>query len=225
MVEAEEAREMKSNQAGRNATDRFSAAMGEAESVLDEAHMKGTAGRLPKFLLFLLWDAYRTAVSAQVLVQQALTDWRIPADCIELLTRQILERAILSSYARKHASAAVVDRFIKTSAREWERWWQPRLTANEEKELSAVKELPNYRQMAEDVGGDLYEIYGKLSYLIHPRAAQPYTLVEHESGLSPEEFFRRRIENILPVTASLLTILTSNFSESQEESTSTSSSP
>jgi len=212
---------MQSNEAWRNATGRFSAAMEEAKSVLNEA-FKGTRGRLQKFLLFLLWDGYRTAVSAQILVQHGLTDRRIPADSVEVLTRQILERAILSSYCRKHASAEVVDRFLKTSAGQWERSWQP-LTTDEDKDLP-VKELPDYKQMAEDVGGNLYEIYRKLSYLVHPRAAQPYSLVEEESGLSPETLFRKRSQGILPVAASLLIILTRNFSDSQSKRSSSSNS-
>jgi len=212
---------MELKEAWRNAADRFSAAMEGAKSVLNEA-FKGTRGRLQKFLLFLLWDGYRTAVSAQTLVQQGLTDPRIPADSVELLTPQILERAILSSYCRKYASAEVVDRFLKTSARQWERSWQPLITT-EDRDLP-VKQLPDYKQMAEDIGGNLYEIYGKLSYLIHPRAAQPYSLVEEESGLSPEIFSRRRIQKILPVAASLLIILTQNFSDSQSEGSSSSNS-
>ena len=72
--------------------------------------------------------------------------------------------------------------------------------------------------MANDVGGELYEIYSKLSYISHPRATQPYSMVEYESKLDPSEFFRRRIKNVIPLVINLLNILKHNFLTNVNES-------
>lgn len=195
--------------------DEFARALEEAGATVQEG-LELAEERLPKFLLFLLYDSYRTAVGAQVLIERGLEDPRIAADSVEVLARKILEAAILCRYARKHASDAVVDRFLKTYATEWEKSWQVPPTSRDVSALPA-KNLPSYRQMAEDVRGDIYDAYRKLSYLSHPRGALPYSLVEHESGLGPKRFFRRRVDAILPCLAQWLIILTSNFRESQDQ--------
>lgn len=209
---------MKSQQAWRNATDRLyrlSAAMEEVRSVIDQALSGVVEGELQKLLLYLLCDAYRTAASIQVLALQGLIDQRIPADSVELLARQILERTIFSSYARKQDPAEIVDRWRKTRALEWKQKWGQ--SVDPEAEKLPVKLLPNYRQMAEKVGSEkLYEAYRLLSVPIHPRLVSSYTEVEWMSGLNPGQFFCERVQEALRVTTPMLTILASNFSESQE---------
>lgn len=208
---------MESDEVWQSITDEFSAAIEKAESVVVQASER-KRGYLQQLLMALLLDSYRTAVSMQTLAQQGLTDRRIPADSLGLLSRQILERAIFSSYIRKHASAEMVDRFRKTSALEWKRsWGRSAKKEVREAERLPVKQLPTYRQMAEDVGGELYDRYRQLSIICHPRGVHPYSVVEHASGLSPQQFFRRLVPDILGVTTDLLTILTRNFSESQSK--------
>lgn len=204
---------MRSNEAWRNATDRFSTVIEEARSVIDQASGL-MEGKLQKYLYSLLCDAYRTGVSIQVLVQQGLTDQRIPADSVEVLARQILERAIVSGYVRKQDPDEMVDRWRKTRALEWkERWGE---SVDPEAENLPVKRLPDYRQMAEKVGsGKLWEAYRQYSYLSHPRGVCSYTEVEWMSGLGSQEFFRGRVQEALRGTSAMLTMLTGNFCESQ----------
>lgn len=212
---------MDTNDSWQNATGGFSAAMERAKSVIDQALLEGVEGEVQTLLFYLLYDAYRTGVSMQILVQQGLTDERIPADSLEVLSRQILERVIFSSYARKQNPAEIVDRWSKTRALEWkEKWGQ---SVDPEAETLPVKRLPPYRQMAEQADSKLlYDAYGRLSCLSHPRLVSSCTEVELASGLSPRQFFRERAQEALRVTSAMLTLLTSNFSESQEESPSTS---
>jgi len=207
---------MKSNENWRRIRDRFSGAMEKAKSVIDQALSEVVEGELQQLLFYLLCDAYRTAVSMQVLAQQGLTDPRIPADSVELLARQVLERTIFSSYARKRDPAEIADRWSKTRALQWkEKWGQ---SVDPEAENLSVRRLPSYKQMAENAGSPLlYEAYGQLSYLGHPRLGCSYTEVESMSGLSSQDFFRNRVEEALRVTTPMLTILSSNFSESQED--------
>jgi len=193
----------------------LSSILSEIETVLQNA-LRGTSGRIRKFLLFQLWDAWRTCVAISYVVKDAQSDKKIPADAVEVLARKVLEHAIVSSYVKKHSSSAVVDRFLKTSAKAFEKSWK--IEHHTEDKNLIVKELPDYRGMANDVGGELYEIYSKLSYISHPRAAQPYSMVEYESKLDPSEFFRRRIDNVIPLVINLLNILKRNFLTNVNES-------
>lgn len=215
---------MGSNEAWRNATSTFSAAMEKAKSVIDQALLVGVEGELQELLFYLLCDAYRTGVSMEALVRQGLTDERIAADSVEVLARQILERVIFSSYARTQDPAEIVDRWSKTRALEWKEKWGE--SVDREAEKLPVKRLPTYRQMAEHVGSDnLWDAYRRLSYVSHPRLVSSYTEVELATDLSRKQFFRERVQEALRVTSPMLTILTMNFSESQQESVDTSSSP
>lgn len=216
--------EMGSNEAWRKTTSTFDAVMEKAKSVIDQALLVGVEGELQALLFYLLYDAYRTGVSMEVLVRQGLIDERIPADSVEVLARQILERVIFSSYARKQDPAEIVDRWSKTRALEWkEKWGQ---SVDLEAEKLPVKRLPSYRQMAENVGSDtLWEAYRRLSYFSHPRLVSSYTEVELATHLSPKQFFRQRVQEALRVTCPMLTILTTNFLESQQESVDTGTSP
>lgn len=193
----------------------LSSILSEIELLLQNA-LRGTSGRIRKFLLFQLWDAWRTCVAISYVVKDAQSDKKIPADAVEVLARKVLEHAIVSSYVKKHGSSAVVDRFLKTSAKAFEKSWK--IEHHTEDKNLIVKELPDYRGMANDVGGELYEIYSKLSYISHPRAAQPYSMVEYESKLDPSEFFRRRIKNVIPLVINLLNILKRNFLTNVNES-------
>ena len=201
-------------EAWRNARERFSAAMGEAESVLLQPS-NGTKADWQNLLRALLKDAHRTGVAIQVLLREGLTDRRIATDSVELLVRHIVERAVLSSFVRKHAHADVVARYYKTCALEFKKVWGRSL--DKKSENLPVKRLPSTCQMAEDVGGDLRQAYRDFSYTIHPRVVPPYSGSEHLSGLSPQQYFCGRLTSVLPVTGDLLTILTRNFSESQDE--------
>lgn len=202
---------------------RLSVAVEGAKSVIDEALSGVVEGELQKLLLYLLCDAYRTAVTMQVLALQGLVDQRIPADSVEVLARQILERTIFSSYARKQDPGEIVDRWRKTRALEWkEKWGQ---SVDPEAEKLSVKRLPSCRQMAEEVSSDqLYEAYKRLSYVSHPRLVSSYTEVELMSSVSRQQFFCERVQEALRVTTPMLTLLTVNFSESQEDSADTNSS-
>lgn len=197
-----------------NARETFSAAMAEAESVLLQSS-EGMRADWQDLLRALLYDAYRTGVAIQVLLREGLLDRRISAESVELLARHILERVILSSFIRKHASADVVARYYKTCALEQKEVLGR--SFDKESENLPVKRLPKTSQMAEDVGGDLREAYRLLSYTIHPRVVPPYSGAEHVSGLSPQEYFCGRLTNLLQVTVRLLTILTRNFAESQDD--------
>jgi len=194
----------------------LSSILSEIETVLQNA-LKGTSGRIRKFLLFQLWDAWRTCVAISYIVKDAQFNKNIPADAVEVLARKVLEHAIVSSYVKKHGSSALVDRFLKTSAKAFEKSWK--IEHHTEDKNLKVKELPDYRGMANDVGGELYEIYSRLSYISHPRTAHPYSLVEYESKLDPSEFFRKRINNVIPLIINLLNILKLNFLTNVNEST------
>jgi len=202
----------------RNARKRFSAAMEGAKSVIDQVPVLPGEEFL-NLLYYLLCDGYRTTVSIEVLVQQGLSDpdLGIPAESVEVLGRQILERTVFSSYTRKHP-ARIVDRMLKTSACQWKRSWKE--SADKAAEELKVQILPHTAQMARELGGDLGEAWKRLSYLSHPRGGRSYSLVELarglDRGLSSEEFFSRRVQRILPWLADWLTMLTSNFSDAQE---------
>ena len=198
--------------------DRFSWALDQTAVVLND-YTGDTQGTVPQFLLHLLYDSYRTAHAAKVLIDFGYVDPRVPADAVELLARKMVEAAILCRYVRKHASDEIVDRFLRTYNTEWEKAWQLP-PASGFLPTRPAKNLPPYRTMAEDVRGDIYDLYRKLSYFGHPRGALPYCVEEARSGLSRREFFRRRIRAILPVLVDLLVILTSNFRESQDQASS-----
>lgn len=198
----------------QNARERFSAAMEEAESVLLQPS-EGLRADWQKLLRALLKDAHRTGVAILVLLREGLTDRRIAADSVELLVRHIMERAVLSSFVRKHAQADAVARYYKTCALEYKEVWGRSL--DKKSENLPVKRLPSTCQMAEDVGGDLRQAYREFSYTIHPRGVPPYSGSEHLSGLSPQQYFCGRLTSVLPVTGDLLTILTRNLSENQDD--------
>lgn len=192
---------------------KFQKTLTEIEIIINKFLSEGVKGRIAKFLLFQLWDAWRTSKAIFVLTREAQSDKTIPADSVESLTRKVLEHAIVSSFVRKHPTGTVVDRFLKTSAKEFEKSWK--ISHHTEDKGLPVKELPTYKDMAEDVGGNLYEIYQKLSYLAHPRSALPYSLVEYEylknSGGDSLDFFNKRINKIVPLLIELLNILKQNF--------------
>lgn len=156
------------------------------------AKVEGTtftaADRRDKFIYYQLADAWTTAESIVILSDAGLQGEPISMAGIEVLTRRLVEQAIVVRYVLAAPDDAVVDSYLKTNAHQWEFSWA--VSVDE-----AVKELPDpqlppYSNMANDVEPELAEVYKKLSYLSHPRAAFPYALRVRESPLDPLQHFQ-----------------------------------
>lgn len=155
------------------------------------AQLIGTqiGGRRRKFAYTLLLDAHRTSLAIRALMQARADGLSLMADAIEVLARRIVEMAIVASYLA-NGDVTVVDRFLKTSAAEWQR----SLHREREGEIAdavyqflPVKELPSYRQMAEEVDNELAITFSMFSYVSHPRIAYPYSMLEY--NWDQHEFF------------------------------------
>jgi hypothetical protein len=137
------------------------------------------------------------------------------AVAVEVLARRVIEQAILCSYIAATEGSEVIDRFLKTSASEFQRSWQEEHTEEHLTEDASlpVKQLPNYQQMAAS-RPQLYELYQRFSYLSHPRGAYPYSAAERDNrrrGTSFQEYYRLRCEVALASLAESINVIREIF--------------
>ncbi|HYP23309.1 MAG TPA: hypothetical protein VEV43_07040 [Actinomycetota bacterium] len=139
------------------------------------------AGERRKFAHYLLLDAMSSAHAIELVVKSSRVLGTPPlADAIEPVVRHVVEKAIVIAYVARSNDERVVDRFLKTSAREWERSFG---SAESHPHLDLpVKELPKYKPMAEAACPELVEVFAKLSWISHPRSALPFSMQAYASA-------------------------------------------
>ena len=188
--------------------------------VLKKIEARGTvSGRILKFLYFQLLDSYRLAIMAIGTYNFGLSSTIFTAEVIEVLARNVVEKAILCAYIKEKNDTVFIDQFLKTSASEFEKSWEIEYFS-EDKNLQ-VKNLPDYKTMSNCLDIETYKTFKKLSYLSHPRFTLPYSLVEHEyiekRKTTKMDFYIKRGRNALGVIAQALKIVRKKFEESDKE--------
>jgi hypothetical protein len=140
-----------------------------AVTTLEQVEARGAvSGRRPKFFYFQLLDAFRLGMMTRDLADVGARSEVFTPEAIEVLVRRLVEQAILTCYMETHTGPEVIDRFLKTSAGRFVKSWGEE-HETDDKDL-AVKEPPDYREMAKAADQTLYASYQRLSYLAHPRA-------------------------------------------------------
>lgn len=146
---------------------------------------------IQKFIRFQMIDAYRTCAAVMSLVDARKAGADIDAYSVEVLTRRVVEQAIVVTFAV--TDPVGVERFARTNEHEYEKSFGH---APRERVDSEAKQLPKYSQMAEKADPELGKIYSKLSHLSHPRASMPYSAIEEhfaQGTISGSQFFEIRV--------------------------------
>lgn len=144
--------------------------------------------RRERFIYYQLADAVTSADCLIMLTDAGLRGEPVGMGAIEVVTRRLVEQAIVVRYVHAAPDDAVVDSYLKTSAHEWEFSWGIVPTDDEVRDLP-VSRLPRYGPMADLVSPELRSVYKKLSYLSHPRGAFPYVLRVAQSPLDHLKHF------------------------------------
>jgi len=140
-------------------------------------------------------------------------------ECLEIITRNIAEKAILCAFIYSNRKTNSVDRYLKKMSAEYEKSFEEDFY-KEEKRLP-VKNLPDYAEMSKCLDKETYITFKKLSFLSHPKNKLPYSLEEYEyttsQNTSKENFYNLRSGNMLKVATQALSIIRDRFEKSDAE--------
>lgn len=194
---------------GPEASDLY-ATLTRTNKLLHAGRKRGSEGgldRLQTFALFQIWDAYRLGVACRILGEAGDADVDVPPEALEVISRKILEHAILLEYVSYYKDESAIERFRKTSANSFEKAWE--IQPDTEGARATVKELPSLADMAK-TQPVLYKLYRRLSHNVHARTARPQVAIELQSGKSRAEYFAERRAFIFEDVAMILTLMGDN---------------
>lgn len=138
-----------------------------------------------RFLYFQVVDAYESGEALLLITDAGLRGEPIGMGAVEVIVRRLIEQAIIARVVHAASDDSIITSYLMTNAHEWERSWGTKLPFAD----PTVTKLDNYKDMAESIDPELYQVYRQLSYLSHPRSAFPYSARSRDTSIGPIRYF------------------------------------